>query len=73
MEEYDLINKISMVPRGGAGGVSIFLPEKEAMESGMYTKEYLENRIFVAMGGKITEELVLGSNKVATGSSNDFM
>lgn len=38
MEEYDLINKISIVPRGGSGGVTIFSPEEEAMESGMYTK-----------------------------------
>jgi len=73
MEEYDLVNKISIVPRGGAGGVTIFSPEEEAMESGMYTKEYLENRICVAMGGRIAEELVLGSDKVTTGASNDFM
>lgn len=38
MEEYDLVNKISIVPRGGAGGVTIFTPNEEAMESGMYTK-----------------------------------
>ena len=73
MEEYDLVNKISIVPRGGTGGVTIFSPEEEAMESGMYTKEYLENRICVAMGGRIAEELVLGSDKVTTGASNDFM
>jgi cell division protease FtsH len=68
MEEYDLINKISIVPRGGSGGVTIFSPEEEAMESGMYTKEYLENRICVAMGGRIAEELVLGAEKVTTGA-----
>ena len=55
------------------GGVTIFSPEEEAMESGMYTKEYLLNRICVAMGGRIAEELVLGSDKVTTGASNDFM
>ena len=38
MEEYDLINKISIVPRGGTGGVTIFTPNEEAMDSGMYTK-----------------------------------
>ena len=68
MEEYDLINKISIVPRGGSGGVTIFSPEEEAMESGMYTKEYLENRICVAMGGRIAEEIVLGAEKVTTGA-----
>ena len=43
------------------------------MESGMYTKEYLEKKICVAMGGRIAEELVLGSGKVTSGASNDFM
>lgn len=72
MEEYDLVNKISIVPRGGAGGVTIFTPEEEAMESGMYTKEYLENRICVALGGRIAEEIINGKEQVTTGASNDF-
>ena len=72
MEEYDLVNKISIVPRGGAGGVTIFTPNEEAMDSGMYSKEYLENRICVAMGGRIAEELINGKDKVTTGASNDF-
>jgi len=72
MEEYDLVNKISIVPRGGAGGVTIFTPEEEAMESGMYSKQYLENRICVAMGGRIAEEIINGKDKVTTGASNDF-
>ena len=72
MEEYDLVNKITIVPRGGAGGVTIFTPEEEAMESGMYSKSYLENRICVAMGGRIAEEIINGKDKVTTGASNDF-
>lgn len=72
MSEYDLVNKISIVPRGGAGGVTIFTPNEEAMESGMYSKEYLENRICVAMGGRIAEEIINGKDKVTTGASNDF-
>ena len=72
MEDYDLVNKISIVPRGGAGGVTIFTPNEEVMESGMYSKEYLENRICVAMGGRIAEEIINGKNKVTTGASNDF-
>ena len=39
----------------------------------MYTKEYLEKKICVAMGGRIAEELVLDSGKVTSGASNDFM
>lgn len=72
MKDYDLVNKISIVPRGGAGGVTIFTPNEEAMESGMYSKEYLENRICVAMGGRIAEEIINGKDKVTTGASNDF-
>lgn len=68
MSEYDLVNKISIVPRGGAGGVTIFTPEEEAMESGMYSKTYLLNRICVAMGGRIAEEIINGKNKVTTGA-----
>ena len=73
MKEYDLVNKISIVPRGATGGVTIFTPNEEAMESGMYTKEYLENRICVALGGRIAEEIINGKDKVTTGASNDFM
>lgn len=72
MKEYDLVNKISIVPRGSTGGVTIFTPEEEAMESGMYTKEYLENRICVALGGRIAEEIINGKDQVTTGASNDF-
>ena len=72
MEDYDLVAKISIVPRGGTGGVTVFTPQEEAMESGMYPKDYLENRICVGMGGRIAEELINGRNKVTTGASNDF-
>ena len=72
MKEYDIVNKISIVPRGGAGGVTIFTPNEEMMESGMYTKEYLLNRICVGMGGRIAEEIINGKSKVTTGASNDF-
>jgi cell division protease FtsH len=60
MEEYDLINKISIVPRGETGGVTIFSPNEEVMNSGLYSKEYLENRICVGLGGRIAEEIIYG-------------
>ena len=72
MDDYDLVSKISIVPRGGTGGVTVFNPQEEAIESGMYPKDYLENRICVGMGGRIAEELIHGANKVTTGASNDF-
>lgn len=73
MQEYDLVSKISIVPRGGTGGVTIFTPNEEVMESGMYSKEYLENRICVGLGGRIAEEIVNGPSKVTTSASNDFI
>jgi cell division protease FtsH len=72
MSEYDLVSKISIVPRGGAGGVTIFTPDEEAMESGMFSKQYLLNRICVGMGGRIAEEIINGKDKVTTGASSDF-
>lgn len=72
MDDYDLVNKVSIVPRGSAGGVTIFTPEEEALNSGMYTKEYLLNMICVTLGGRIAEEIVNGKDNVTTGASNDF-
>ena len=43
------------------------------MESGLYTKQYLLDRICVAMGGRIAEELIQGKDKITTGAQNDFM
>ena len=73
MQDYDLVSKISIVPRGAAGGVTIFTPNEEAMESGMYPKSYLLDRICVGLGGRIAEEVINGKDKVTTGASNDFM
>ena len=72
MEDYDTVNKVSIVPRAGTGGVTIFTPNEEVMASGMYSKEFLENRICVAMGGRLAEEIINGKDKVTTGASNDF-
>lgn len=72
MKEYDLVNKISIIPRGASGGVTIFTPNEEVMESGMYSKDYLLNRICVGMGGRIAEEIVNGKEKITTGAQNDF-
>lgn len=72
MDNYDVVNKISIVPRGSAGGVTIFTPEEEALNSGMYSKEYLLNMICVTLGGRVAEEIVNGKDNVTTGASNDF-
>ncbi|KAG0584052.1 hypothetical protein KC19_3G181200 [Ceratodon purpureus] len=73
MPEYDPVAKISIVPRGGAGGLTFFAPSEERLESGLYSRSYLENQMAVALGGRIAEELIYGTENVTTGASNDFM
>jgi cell division protease FtsH len=73
MPEYDPVAKISIVPRGGAGGLTFFAPSEERLESGLYSRSYLENQMAVALGGRIAEEIIYGTENVTTGASNDFM
>merc|ERR1711959_696300 len=72
MPEYDPVTKISIVPRGAAGGLTFFAPSEERLESGLYTRSYLENQMCVALGGRIAEELIFGAENVTTGASGDF-
>eukprot|EP00434_Breviolum_minutum_P032170 symbB.v1.2.028451.t1/scaffold3018.1/size141128/3 len=72
MNDYDIVSKISIVPRGPAGGVTIFMPSEERLNSGLYSKEFLENRMCVALGGRLAEEIINGRDNVTTGASNDF-
>lgn len=72
MDQFDTVSKISIQPRGDSGGVTIFMPNEEAMNSGMYTKQYLLDKICVGMGGRIAEELVNGKSKITTGAQNDL-
>ncbi|MBF0201847.1 MAG: ATP-dependent zinc metalloprotease FtsH [Desulfamplus sp.] len=62
----DAVNKITIIPRGRAAGVTWFLPE----ESGFKYKDQLENELAVAFGGRIAEELVF--KRISTGASNDI-
>ena len=73
MPEYDPVQKISIVPRGSAGGLTFFAPSEERLESGLYSKTYLENQLAVALGGRVAEELIFGEDDVTTGASSDFM
>merc|ERR1711988_871613 len=72
LPEYDPVAKISIVPRGGAGGLTFFAPDEARLESGLYSRTYLENQMCVALGGRIAEELIFGAEDVTTGASNDF-
>merc|ERR1719217_412791 len=72
MNDMDVVSKISIVPRGPAGGVTIFMLSEERLDTGLYSKEFLSNRMCVALGGRIAEELINGIDNVTTGASNDF-
>jgi len=62
----DVINKITIIPRGRAAGVTWFLPE----ERDFRYKDQLESDLSVAFGGRVAEELVFG--RISTGASNDI-
>lgn len=71
--DYDQVQKISIIPRSnGAGGLTFFSPQEARLESGMYSKQYLESQLAVALGGRLAEELIYGEDFVTTGASNDI-
>ena len=70
MPSHDPVYKVSIIPRGRALGVTMFLPEADRYS---HSKEFLESQICSLFGGRIAEELVFGADKVTTGASNDIM
>jgi len=72
MPDYDPVQKISIIPRGAAGGLTWFTPSEDRLDSGLYSRSYLENQMAVALGGRIAEEIVFGDEEVTTGASNDL-
>ncbi|MBD2076622.1 ATP-dependent metallopeptidase FtsH/Yme1/Tma family protein [Phormidium sp. FACHB-592] len=72
MPDYDPVQKISIIPRGRAGGLTWFTPSEDRMDSGLYSRSYLQNQMAVALGGRLAEELIYGEEEVTTGASNDL-
>nr|WP_199307379.1 ATP-dependent zinc metalloprotease FtsH3 [Alkalinema sp. FACHB-956] len=72
MPDYDPVQKISIIPRGRAGGLTWFTPSEERMDSGLYSRSYLQNQMAVALGGRVAEEIIFGDEEVTTGASNDL-
>ena len=67
--EHDPVYKVSIMPRGGALGITMFLPERDTYSA---SKDKLESQISGLFGGRIAEALIYGKNKVTTGASNDI-
>jgi cell division protease FtsH len=71
--EYDPVAKITILPRSnGAGGFTLFVPNEDRMDGGMYSLRYLKAQLAVALGGRVAEELIFGEDEVTTGASNDL-
>ena len=66
---HDPVYKVSIIPRGRALGVTVFLPEEDRYS---YSKQRLESQISSLFGGRIAEELIFGNEFVTTGASNDI-
>jgi len=73
MPDYDQVQKVTIIPRSnGAGGLTFFAPSDSRLESGMYSRQYLESQLAVALGGRLAEEIIFGEDFVTTGASNDI-
>ncbi|KTD42594.1 ATP-dependent zinc metalloprotease FtsH [Legionella parisiensis] len=68
--EHDPVYKVSIIPRGRALGVTMFLPEQDRYS---HSKRRLESQLSSLFGGRIAEELIFGPESVTTGASNDIM
>jgi len=68
--EHDPVYKVSIIPRGRALGVTMFLPEEDRYS---LSKRALISQICSLFGGRIAEEMTLGFDGVTTGASNDIM
>ena len=68
MPNHDPVQKITIVPRGMANGLTWFIPNDEQMT----TRAQLMDQMATALGGRIAEELIYGAKEVTTGASNDL-
>ncbi|WP_019584275.1 ATP-dependent zinc metalloprotease FtsH [Thioalkalivibrio sp. ALE16] len=67
--EHDPVYKVSIIPRGRALGVTMFLPEEDRYS---HSKTRLQSQLASLFGGRLAEEIIFGDEKVTTGASNDI-
>ena len=67
--DHDPVYKVTIIPRGRALGVTMFLPEQDRYS---YSKQRLESQISSLYGGRLAEEMIFGPQYVTTGASNDI-
>ncbi|HLQ71979.1 MAG TPA: ATP-dependent zinc metalloprotease FtsH, partial [Bacillota bacterium] len=69
LDDADTVHKVTIVPRGQAGGYAVMLPKEDRY---MITKTELFDKITGLLGGRVAEEIIFGEGEVSTGASNDF-
>jgi cell division protease FtsH len=69
---FDTLSKVTIIPRGSAGGVTVFTQDAEHIDISLYTRQYLENQLVVALGGRVAEEIIFGEENVTTGATMDL-
>ncbi|MDN5850204.1 MAG: ATP-dependent zinc metalloprotease FtsH [Nitrococcus sp.] len=67
--EHDPVHKVTIIPRGRALGLTMFLPEEDRYS---YTKQRLNSRLASLFGGRLAEEMTFGRERVTTGAQNDI-
>ncbi len=67
--EHDPVYKVTIIPRGRALGVTMYLPEGDKYS---YNRVHIESMLCSLYGGRVAEELIFGADKVTTGASNDI-
>jgi cell division protease FtsH len=68
----DPVDKVTILPRGGAAGYSRLIPDEERLDSGLYTRAYLQADLVVMLGGRAAELVVFGAQEVTQGASGDL-
>ena len=69
LEHHDDVEKVTLIPRGGAKGLTWFAPEEDQI---LITRSELTDRIVTILGGRAAEQVIFGDPEITTGASNDF-
>nr|YP_010134221.1 cell division protein [Navicula veneta]QWM93711.1 cell division protein [Navicula veneta] len=69
LENHDEVEKITLIPRGGAKGLTWFTPEEDQM---LLSRSQLLARIITTLAGRVTEKIIFGDPEITTGASNDL-
>ncbi|WP_190759593.1 ATP-dependent zinc metalloprotease FtsH [Microcoleus sp. FACHB-68] len=73
LKNSDPLNKVTIIPRsGGIGGFAQQVFNEEMVDSGLYSRAWLRDRITIALGGRAAEEVVFGDAEITVGASNDI-